>query len=130
MFFLFIFGLNKKSRLQIKIKQHIKLLIRKKLLECVFCYFSNKSKHSFYSYFKHFPEYMTLAFASIVVVQLPSHVQLFATPWLQFTRPLCPSPSPEVCPNSCPLHLYLLLNSEVFLLCSLVSLFYAILMFT
>ena len=23
---------------------------------------------------------------------------------LQLTRPLCPSPSPEVCPSSCPLH--------------------------
>ena len=23
--------------------------------------------------------------------------------WLQHNRPLCPSPSPEVCPNSCPL---------------------------
>ena len=23
---------------------------------------------------------------------------------LQHTRPLCPSPSPEVCPSSCPLH--------------------------
>ena len=23
---------------------------------------------------------------------------------LQHTRPLCPSPSPKVCPNSCPLH--------------------------
>ena len=34
-----------------------------------------------------------------VVVELPSHVQLFATPW-----PPCPSPSPEVRPNSCQLH--------------------------
>ena len=27
-----------------------------------------------------------------------------ATHGLQNTRPLCPSPSPEVCPSSCPLH--------------------------
>ena len=25
---------------------------------------------------------------------------------LQHARPLCPSPSPKVCPNSCPLHLW------------------------
>ena len=24
--------------------------------------------------------------------------------WLQHTRPPCPSPSPKVCPSSCPLH--------------------------
>ena len=24
--------------------------------------------------------------------------------WLQHARPFCPSPSPEVCPSSCPLH--------------------------
>ena len=40
----------------------------------------------------------------VVVVQLPSHVRLFGTPWLQHARPLCPSPSPEVCPSKCPLH--------------------------
>ena len=33
-----------------------------------------------------------------------SHVRLFATPGLQHARPPCSSPSPEVCPNSCPLH--------------------------
>ena len=32
----------------------------------------------------------------------PGHVQLLATPWI--ARPPCPSPSPEVCPSSCPLH--------------------------
>ena len=38
-----------------------------------------------------------------VVVQLLSHVQLFATHRLQHTRLSCPSPSPRVCLNSCPL---------------------------
>ena len=36
-----------------------------------------------------------------VVLQLLSHVQLFVTP--RTTRLLCPSPSPRVCSNSCPL---------------------------
>ena len=35
-------------------------------------------------------------------VQSLSHVQLFATPWLQNTRPPCPSPTPRACSNSCP----------------------------
>ena len=32
-----------------------------------------------------------------------SHLQLFATHWLQRARPACPSPTPEACSNSCPL---------------------------
>ena len=36
-------------------------------------------------------------------VQLLSHVQLFWPHGLQHTRPPCPSPSPSVNPNSCPL---------------------------
>ena len=32
-----------------------------------------------------------------------SHVQLFATPWLQHTRLPCPSPTPRDCSNSRPL---------------------------
>ena len=40
-----------------------------------------------------------------VVVQLPSHVRLFVTPWTAAARPPCPSPSPRVCPSSCSLHL-------------------------
>ena len=41
--------------------------------------------------------------------QLISHIRLFATPWtacwrgLQQARLPCPSPSPRVCSNSCPL---------------------------
>ena len=35
-------------------------------------------------------------------VQLLSHVRLFATPWSQHARPLCPSPAPWVQPNPCP----------------------------
>ena len=40
----------------------------------------------------------------IVVVQSPSHVRLLWPHRLQHARPLCPSPSPEVWPSSCPLH--------------------------
>ena len=36
-------------------------------------------------------------------VQLLSHVRLFATHGLQHTRPPCPSPTPGVYSNSCPL---------------------------
>ena len=36
-------------------------------------------------------------------VQLLSRVRLFATPWMQHTRPLCPSPTARVYSNSCPL---------------------------
>ena len=35
-------------------------------------------------------------------VQSLSHVQLFATPWLQHTRLPCPSLTPRACLNSCP----------------------------
>ena len=37
------------------------------------------------------------------VVHLLSRVQAFAIPWLQHTRPPCPSPTPGVYSNSCPL---------------------------
>ena len=39
-------------------------------------------------------------------VQLPSHVHLFVTLWNDpmHARPPCPSPSPKVCPSSCPSH--------------------------
>ena len=39
----------------------------------------------------------------VVIVQSLSHVWLFATPWLQHVRPPCPSVSPRVCSNPCPL---------------------------
>ena len=40
----------------------------------------------------------------VVVVQLLTHIWLFVTPWtLQHTKIPCPSPSPWVCSNSCPL---------------------------
>ena len=35
--------------------------------------------------------------------QLLSCVQLFATPWTKHTRPACPSPTPRVYINPCPL---------------------------
>ena len=37
-------------------------------------------------------------------VQSLSRVRLFATPERQHVRPRCPSPTPEVHPNSCPLN--------------------------
>ena len=40
----------------------------------------------------------------LTVVQSPHHVWFFATPRLQHTKPPCPSPSPRVCPSSCPLY--------------------------
>ena len=36
-------------------------------------------------------------------VQLLSHVWLFATPWIAACQPPCPSPTPGVHPNPCPL---------------------------
>ena len=38
-----------------------------------------------------------------VKVKSLSHVWLFATPWTQHNRPPCPSPTPGVHPNPCPL---------------------------
>ena len=39
----------------------------------------------------------------VVVVQLLSHVQLFATLWMQYARLPCRSISPRFCSNPCPL---------------------------
>ena len=39
---------------------------------------------------------------AVQLVHSFSRVQLFAAPWTQHTRPLCPSPTPGVHPNSCP----------------------------
>ena len=36
-------------------------------------------------------------------VQSLNRVRLFVTPWLKYPRPPCPSPSPGVYSNSCPL---------------------------
>ena len=45
-----------------------------------------------------------LAFIELLSsVQSLSHVRLFATPELQHARPPCPSPTPRVHPNPCPL---------------------------
>ena len=38
-----------------------------------------------------------------VVVQLPSYVLFFVTPWAANIRLPCPLPIPEACSNSCPL---------------------------
>ena len=47
--------------------------------------------------------FLLLVYVGVVVVQFLSHVRLFATHGLQHTRLPCPSPSPSVCSNSCPL---------------------------
>ena len=39
----------------------------------------------------------------VVVINLPSHTWLFATPWTAAHRLPCPSVSPRVYPNTCPL---------------------------
>ena len=44
--------------------------------------------------------FATVQFSSVLFL---SHVWLFATPWLQHTRPPCPSPAHAVYSNSCPL---------------------------
>ena len=40
---------------------------------------------------------------SVVVVQLVNSIWIFVTPWMQYARLPCPSPSLGVCSNSCPL---------------------------
>ena len=51
----------------------------------------------------------------IVSVQSLSHVWLFATPWTAALQVPCPSLSPRVCSNSCPLSrwCYLTISSSV-----------------
>ena len=56
----------------------------------------------------------------VVVVQSPSYVWFFATQWTAFchARPPSPSPFPEVCPSSCPLHQWchsIISSSDTFL---------------
>jgi len=55
-----------------------------------------------------FTEYLPLSHQGnpsfkFVVVQLPSRVRLFVTPWTVVARLPCPSPSPRVCSNLYPL---------------------------
>ena len=55
---------------------------------------------------KHPAVYKTVSyreFHQFSSVESLSHVWLFATPWLQHARPPCPSPTPRVHPNPCPL---------------------------
>ena len=42
-------------------------------------------------------------FSCYFVIQLLSHVRLFVAHGLQHARLPCPSPSPRICSNSCPL---------------------------
>ena len=49
--------------------------------------------------------YSYLSLLQLFVVQLISSVQLFATPWTAACRLPCPSPSPGVCSNLCPLRM-------------------------
>ena len=48
-------------------------------------------------------QWRILVMWGFVVVELLSHVQLFATPWTAACQLLCPSLTPGVCSNSCPL---------------------------
>ena len=56
----------------------------------------------------------------VVVVQSPSYVWLFPTPWTAACQAPCPSPSPRICPSSCPL-IELVLSSKHLMLCHLLS---------
>ena len=56
-----------------------------------------------YSKGKNIISTQVLVVAVFVVVQLLIHAQLFATPWTAARQVSCPSPSPRVCSNSCPL---------------------------
>ena len=40
----------------------------------------------------------------VVIVQSPNHIRLFATLWAAAHQASLSSPSPEVCPSSCPLN--------------------------
>ena len=46
--------------------------------------------------------YVICTITYISSVQSLSHVRLFVTPWIEHTRPPCPSPTPGVHPDSCP----------------------------
>ena len=58
-----------------------------------------KSLHHL-GYINHFDDWFPPKFSS---VQWLSHLWLFATPWTVARQPPCPSPTPRVYPNSCPL---------------------------
>ena len=47
--------------------------------------------------------FFNLVCFNIVVFQLLSHVWLFSIPWIVAHQASCPSLSPRVCSNSCPL---------------------------
>ena len=47
--------------------------------------------------------FTTFECEKVVVVQLLSHIQLFVTPWTAACQVPCPSLSPGVCSDSCPL---------------------------
>ena len=40
----------------------------------------------------------------LLLISLPVMSEILTTPWNAAYQPPCPSPSPEVCPSSCPLH--------------------------
>ena len=60
-------------------------------------------------------------------VQLLSHVQFFATHGLQHSRPPCPSPTPGIYSDSCPLSRWYhpAISSSVFPFCSCLQSFLA-----
>ena len=59
--------------------------------------------------------FFNLVCFNIVVFQLLSHVWLFSIPWIVAHQASCPSLSPRVCSNSCPLSwwYYLTISSSV-----------------
>ena len=77
--------------INLKLRQHFKstVLLFKKLPTCFKRIFNDASL---------LPEHIFIG--KVVLVQLLSHVRLFATPW---TVAYQASPSPGACSNSCPL---------------------------
>ena len=59
--------------------------------------------------------FFNLVCFNIVVFQLLSHVWLFSIPWIVAHQASCPSLSPRVCSNSCPLSwwCYLTISSKL-----------------
>ena len=55
------------------------------------------------NFFLTFPKYLLSVNCISQSVQSLSHVQFFVTPWTAACQSPCPSPTPGVYPNSCPL---------------------------
>ena len=66
--------------------------------------FTMKTKHRWPKRFPKLEEMRSLLHFRPIAVQSPSCVRLFSAPFWTAAHQACPSPSPKVCPSSCPLH--------------------------